>query len=60
MDARIQKIAMGHFAQDVGPIPVQRLLNERFIADTETAPVLQRELSLAAASFLGYLDRKKR
>lgn len=36
---------MGHFAQDVGPIPVQRLLNERFIADTETAPVLQRELT---------------
>ena len=36
---------MGHFAEDVDPIPVQRLLDERFIVDTETAPVLQRELT---------------
>ena len=33
----------GHFAQP-GAIPVESLLDEMFVADTETAPLLQREL----------------
>lgn len=33
----------GHFAQP-GAIPVEPLLDEMFVADTETAPLLQREL----------------
>ena len=34
----------GHFAPEPASIPVETLLGERFIADTETAPLLQREL----------------
>lgn len=34
----------GHFASEPASIPVETLLGERFIADTETAPLLQREL----------------
>lgn len=35
---------LGHFPPEPASIPVERLLGERFIADTETAPLLQREL----------------
>ena len=35
---------LGHFAPEPASIPVETLLGERFIADTETAPLLQREL----------------
>lgn len=34
----------GHFAPEPADIAVEQLLGERFIADTETAPLLQREL----------------
>ncbi len=34
----------GHFVPESASIPVETLLGERFIADTETAPLLQREL----------------
>ena len=34
----------GHFAPEPAEIAVEQLLGERFIADTETAPLLQREL----------------
>ena len=34
----------GRFAPEPEGIPVEALLGERFIADTETAPLLQREL----------------
>lgn len=35
----------GHFADGLVAVPVESLLDERFIADTETAPLLQRELT---------------
>lgn len=35
----------GHFKTDSKTISVNDLINERFIADTETAPLLQRELT---------------
>lgn len=35
----------GHFASGSADIGVESLLDERFIADTETAPLLQRELT---------------
>lgn len=35
----------GHFADAARSIPIRQLLDERFIADTETAPLLQRELT---------------
>ena len=35
----------GHFKTDNSTISVNDLINERFIADTETAPLLQRELT---------------
>ncbi len=35
----------GHFADELSAVPVESLLDERFIADTETAPLLQRELT---------------
>lgn len=34
----------GHFAPGRSSIPISELVDERFIADTETAPLLQKEL----------------
>ncbi len=34
----------GYFEKGLASIPVERLMGERFIADSETAPLLQREL----------------
>ena len=35
----------GHFSPELAAVPIESLLDERFIADTETAPLLQRELT---------------
>ena len=35
----------GHFSPEPAAVSIESLLNERFIADTETAPLLQRELT---------------
>lgn len=35
----------GHFSPGAEAVPIESLLDERFIADTETAPLLQRELT---------------
>lgn len=37
----------GHFDSSVASIPISQLVDERFIADTETAPLLQKELKHA-------------
>ncbi|QOY60517.1 LysR family transcriptional regulator [Thermophilibacter immobilis] len=42
----------GYFAGEIGSIPVERLVGGRFIADSETAPLLQRELENPCVRFV--------
>ncbi len=48
---RLCCFSRGHYEKDLETIPVKRLIEEPFIVDIETAPLLQKQLKNARMTF---------